>query len=373
MAVLRVCRGSAACEDGMVLRLRKYGVDTGTLVGSGSVSAAGAGAFDYYISPSGDNGDPGTQSEPWATMAYAITQMSGGESLGFLDGTYTENLPTIPANLTFEAVNDGAVIFTGTFEPGNAGFTVRGIRVESTNEKILGGGNLYNRMTFAGGPSSGNTVNSQVGAGTTVTESLFHGFGGRYLLLDYQQNGVTLQDIIFRYDGGWDDIAPHAVCTVYDSSGFSGLRLVTVNCLDSASPSSERLGGQGVNTHTAVGNAGSASHCIAVDSGGFGRFWHDGQGSHDFTWTDCESYGNGYEYGMTRTCGGTTTATRFDSDANTPVDYWAGTINRTSGSQLALNTDFLDDPRWLAEMKAMRTGSLGAVSSLVDYINSFRP
>ena len=31
------------------------------------------------------------------------------------------------------------------------------------------------------------------------------------------------------------------------------------------------------------------------------------------------------------------------------------------------------DARWLAEMKAMRTGSLGAVSSLVDYINSFRP
>ena len=92
MAVLRVCRGSGTCEDEMILRLNKYGVDTGTLTGAGSVSESIANGYDYdyYISPTGNNGANGlTPSTPWKTFAYAFTQMSGGDVLGLLNGTYS--------------------------------------------------------------------------------------------------------------------------------------------------------------------------------------------------------------------------------------------------------------------------------------------
>ena len=342
--------------------------------GAPSVTPVASGEYDAYVSPTGNNGAAGTLGNPWQTTVYGISQLSTNESLGMLDGTYSGALGTVKAGMTIQAVNDGQVIVTGALGPGNAGFTVRGLRFESSAEKITGQNNTYERCTFRGGPTSGNTVNTQVQAGTTIRTSLFHGSGGRYLLLVYQQDGVTLEDCLFRFDGGWNDASePHAVYNIYNSSGFSGHGLVTVDCNASAAPSSERLGGQGINTHTNEGNVGSASHCITVDSGSFGRFWHDGSGSHNFTWTDCESYGNGYTWGMTRNCGGTTTATRFDSDASIVVEAFKDTINRTAGSNLSLNTDFLDDARWLTEMKAVRTGSLGAVSSLVDYINSFRP
>ena len=354
-----------------------------TSVTSGTVSVSSAGSYDAYVSPTGSNTTGnGSEGNPWQTTVYGISQLSTNESLGMLDGTYSGALGTVKAGMTIQAVNDGQVIVTGALGPGNAGFTVRGLRFESSAEKITGQGNLYERCTFRGAPVSGNVVCVQLQNGSTIRQSLIHGVGGRYLLLAYEQTGstLTLEDVIFRVDGGWTAAGksdPNAIYNIYNSNGFSGLRLVAVDCndasMDSGEYTSERLGGQGVNTHVSIGNAGSASHCITVDSGEYGRFWHDGNGTHNFTWADCESYGNGYTWGITRNCGGTTTATRFDTDATTPVGQFDGTINRTAGSNLSLNTDFLDDARWLTEMKAVRTGSLGAVSSLVDYINSFRP
>lgn len=342
------------------------------------------GSFDKYVSPTGsDTTGDGSVGNPWQTTVYAISQMSTNQSLGMLDGTYSGALGTVKAGMTVQAVNDGQVIVTGALDPGNAGFTVTGIRFESSAEKSTGDGNTYERCTFKGGPNSGNVVNCGVGANTTIRKSLFHGAGGRYLILIYQNNGVTLEDIILRPDGGWGltsgatEFEPHAALNLYDSTGFSGTRIVMCDAYDQAHGDSELLGGIGVNTHTAAGNVGTFSHCLVVDSAepGYGRFWSDGLGSHNVTFSDCESYGNNYEWGMTRgsQCDGTTTATRFDTDAPTPTAAWGGTINRTSGSLLTLDEDFLAESRWLTEMKASRTGQLGAVTNLVTYLNSFRP
>jgi hypothetical protein len=42
----------------------------------------------YYCDPSGNNGNPGTEAEPWQTVAYAVTAVSAGDTVIYEDGTY---------------------------------------------------------------------------------------------------------------------------------------------------------------------------------------------------------------------------------------------------------------------------------------------
>jgi hypothetical protein len=51
--------------------------------------AQSAGAFDYYISPTGRDSNPGTQTSPWAITAIETKgSMIAGKRVGLLDGTY---------------------------------------------------------------------------------------------------------------------------------------------------------------------------------------------------------------------------------------------------------------------------------------------
>lgn len=43
----------------------------------------------YYLSTTGNNGNPGTIAEPWLTLAYAATQLRAGDTLYIRGGTYT--------------------------------------------------------------------------------------------------------------------------------------------------------------------------------------------------------------------------------------------------------------------------------------------
>jgi hypothetical protein len=56
------------------------------------------GAAVYYLSPTGDNGNTGTQASPWKTFAFAIPRLVAGDTLILLDGRYdrrTTGLPSI--------------------------------------------------------------------------------------------------------------------------------------------------------------------------------------------------------------------------------------------------------------------------------------
>jgi len=46
-------------------------------------------ASTYYISPTGDNGNDGSESTPWETMAYAYTNSSEGDTIYCQAGTHT--------------------------------------------------------------------------------------------------------------------------------------------------------------------------------------------------------------------------------------------------------------------------------------------
>jgi hypothetical protein len=70
--------------------------------------AAGAAGTTYYISPTGSDDNGGTTSEaPWQTFAHAVPNLTPGDTLVLLDGTYTlENSGYMNANCS-ENANSG--------------------------------------------------------------------------------------------------------------------------------------------------------------------------------------------------------------------------------------------------------------------------
>lgn len=309
-----------------------------------------------------------------SSFSACASATQSGDILLIRDGTYKDGISGVKAGATIQAEHDGKVIFTGSFNPGSAGFTMQGIIVKNAEQKELGAGNTYRRMSFVGGPSCGNTVNSLMGSNTKIYESAFYGRGGRYLLLAYQQKGgIVVQDAIFRPDGGWGQAAgcsgsePHAAYNMYDTEGFTITGAIVVDAIEEATDS-ENIGGQVVNTHQSHGFVGTISQSVITASGTYGRFSSDGNGSHDLTITNSVSKGNGYDWGLTRNCGGTTTATGFDTDAQ--IGAFKGGINRTTGANLSLNTSFLNDARWKQEMctDAGVTRGFCAASSLGSYV-----
>jgi hypothetical protein len=190
-----------------------------------------------------------------ASFSACVSGMQSGDTLIIRDGTYSGSVSGAKANTVIQAEHDGQVTFTGSFTPGNAGFTMQGIIVKSGSQKELGSNNTYRRMSFVGGPSCGNSVNSLMGSNTRIYESAFYGRGGRYLLLAYKQNGgIVVQDAIFRPDGGWGQSSgcsegePHAAYNMYDTEGFTISRAIVVDAIAEAT-NSENFGGQVVNTH----------------------------------------------------------------------------------------------------------------------------
>ncbi|MCB1225817.1 MAG: right-handed parallel beta-helix repeat-containing protein [Verrucomicrobiales bacterium] len=51
-----------------------------------------AGGAEWYVSPTGSNGSPGTLAQPWATLTYAASQLVPGDTLHVRGGTYSERL-----------------------------------------------------------------------------------------------------------------------------------------------------------------------------------------------------------------------------------------------------------------------------------------
>lgn len=311
-----------------------------------------------------------------SSISSCISALRAGDTLLIGDGAYSDSIGSIKAGVIVAAENDGKVIFTGSFNPGSSGFEMRGIVVKSGGQKELGSGNTYRRMSFVGGPSCGNTVNALIGPNTKIYESAFYGRGGRYLALAYKVSNVLMENVILRPDGGWGqgssgctEFEPHAAYNMYDSEGFSIKGAIVVDAISEAHNSSENIGGQVINTHESHSNVGTISQSVITSSGEYGRFSSDGNGSHSVSIVDSVSKGNTMEWGLTRNCAGTTTATRFDSDKK--MEAFKGSLNRTAGANLQLNYTFLNDARWTKEMCAdagVTRGFCASGKRMGDYV-----
>lgn len=75
----------------------------------------------YYVGPSGSDRNPGTQVRPFRSFAYSLRQLSGGDRLVLLDGTFTQQMnlgplgtPSMP--ITIKALRARAAIIEAAYE-----------------------------------------------------------------------------------------------------------------------------------------------------------------------------------------------------------------------------------------------------------------
>jgi parallel beta-helix repeat protein len=108
----------------------------------------------FYVAPTGNNANPGTQALPWKTLQYAVSQLKAGQTLYAMTGVYAETVTitasgTAAAPITVSAytgqtpVIDGATVTVPTFASllklhGNY-ITVSGFEVRNINNDGHGG------------------------------------------------------------------------------------------------------------------------------------------------------------------------------------------------------------------------------------------
>lgn len=81
--------------------MRRYLFLTVTLVLFFSLAANAFGAT-YYVATTGNNRNPGTESSPWATLAYAGSRLSSGDTVIVRGGTYQNGCTIDVNNVTFQ-------------------------------------------------------------------------------------------------------------------------------------------------------------------------------------------------------------------------------------------------------------------------------
>jgi hypothetical protein len=87
------------------------------------ILCSAASAATYYVSPSGNDENPGTREEkPFQIVQHAIDQMKIGDTLVVLDGFYTGTLK-IKSGITIRAKNPRKAVFSGAEPLKEATFT----------------------------------------------------------------------------------------------------------------------------------------------------------------------------------------------------------------------------------------------------------
>lgn len=104
---------------------------------------AGGSLVDYYVTTSGSDRNPGTQSAPWRTIAHAASVVSAGSTVHVQPGTYTESEITVSqsghAGSPIAFISDstlGAVIADRSWHAFNitgSYVTIQGFEVYMTN------------------------------------------------------------------------------------------------------------------------------------------------------------------------------------------------------------------------------------------------
>jgi hypothetical protein len=198
----------------------------------------GAGAT-YYIGTTGsDSTGDGSYGTPYHTSSAAMTTNGGGNVYIFQPGTYSYILiSTIPAGpdskftaIKCETLGRCFMTRSGAMnldDENLANFEIQYMRFDyvSGGKKIVGKNWRVTDNIWKGGAATGNEVTVNIGDGDSVASrgaferNLIYGAGGRYKLLTYNSNMLTIRNNVARHDDGWTGASdPAAVYTNYESS-----------------------------------------------------------------------------------------------------------------------------------------------------------
>jgi hypothetical protein len=174
-----------------------------------------ADAATYYISPSGSNSNSGTQSQPFATFSHAFSQMSGGDTLYVMDGTYNEQVKDMPSGSPGAAEIDGQGSIPATYDSlllvDNKSYVeIRGLRVHDSKGtvcRIDSSDNIIFRVMacWHAGGSYYNTKSLQItGSNDDVLVEDSWAFGRARSPIEVRSGSgnVVLRRVVSRFDDG---------------------------------------------------------------------------------------------------------------------------------------------------------------------------
>lgn len=157
----------------------------------------------YYVSPTGSTSNAGTESSPWPTVTYALSQVGGGHTIILEPGTYTPilvtrgNGGTSASPTVIESQYRWQAVVDGTGYP-NAGYaSLEGVVSESN-----GAGETTDYVTFDGlkiinaaGVGIALGGNYDVAEDCWITNCKGGGIGA------YGPNYTVIQDNLIEYSG----------------------------------------------------------------------------------------------------------------------------------------------------------------------------
>jgi len=207
---------------------------------------------DYHVDGKGDDANPGSETQPWRTLQYAVDQVQPGDVISVHNGTYDEEVQiagsgTAASPITLQRFsNDSVSIRSIEFAPGASyyridgcsitGYEVWGITLYGNNSGIhlsgldIGGGEAGIRLTVGGneGPPESGPVSNITVEDCVIHDCIYAGIDGT----PGPCNGLTLSDLtiygIGTDEGDWgaDGLAiargtniTVENCAVHDNAG----------------------------------------------------------------------------------------------------------------------------------------------------------
>lgn len=158
-------------------------------------------AATYYVSPSGDDNNPGTAAQPWKTIQKAAATVQAGATVIIKDGVYTggivvETPGAKDAPIVFRAEGTGAIIDTsGTYWRG-LGFFIDGYGL---NNPYWLGGDMYIEVI-------GLTIRNCAVAGLRISCA----------------HHVTVKDCTMQDNGTWGIFTDYSNYTLLQDNECSG-------------------------------------------------------------------------------------------------------------------------------------------------------
>lgn len=153
-----------------------FSIPATEFTGTAAIKEAG----DYYVSATGDDEDPGTFAEPFATIQHAVTTAASGSRIIVLPGTYEEKV-TVNGKTNLELKASGAVTLDATGEThgfyssgGASDLTIDGFEVTGAAQGVysLGNDRVTLRNLAVHDCLSGGIMVKGTRSGTTITSGI---------------------------------------------------------------------------------------------------------------------------------------------------------------------------------------------------------
>lgn len=330
MTIVRITRNALTRSTTTILKVLSDAIDVGdqslvsrirTFFGSESlivsdastatyVPSGGGFTADKYVTNTGSNGAAGTIDAPYATIAFALGQISAGQTVGVLSNlTENINIGTLSGgsagNFKRVVADTPGREITGTFS-GSSG-TPKYIEFNGLHWKHGSSEHDCEGVTqvkfikcgFQGGiASSGNTVTHLAGSDQLYESCYWITSGGRYASLCFEQSNTLYRWCIVRTDN-WgspaDDGNPSAGIQIYSSNNCARIQCVALECVNQRS-NNEWLAGFPVTTNTGSSTGILDQECFVVEMGSLYGF--QVEGSNGLTYQGLGNVSVDNEYGF---------------------------------------------------------------------------